>query len=152
MNRDQEDDALLIKYLPYIKKIASKYKNYIEFDDAVQEGLMGFNDAIKKYDPSKNTKFLTYATIYIKKRILRSIENTNRLIRIPVYIQQLKRDIYKVRKVNPLITHEELSKQLNVTTNMISYAELKNTIIELDNTKVYHNENPHKIWIEEANN
>jgi RNA polymerase sigma factor for flagellar operon FliA len=69
-----ERDGLIIEYSPLIKHIASRIAvrlpAHIERDDLISAGVIGLIDAIEKYDPSKETKFRTYAEIRIKGAIL----------------------------------------------------------------------------------
>ena len=63
------------KYLPLIKNIASRYSELpIPFDDLVQEGYIGLLEAAKRFDKKKKTKFTTYATYWIKKKILAALD------------------------------------------------------------------------------
>ncbi len=51
--------------------IARKYSNYgVPYDDLLQEGVLGLIEAEKRFDKSKNVQFSTYATYWIKKKIL----------------------------------------------------------------------------------
>ncbi|MCK9557518.1 MAG: sigma-70 family RNA polymerase sigma factor [Candidatus Cloacimonetes bacterium] len=45
-----------------------------DFEDLVQEGMLGLLEANNRYDPSKGTKFSTYAYYWIEKRILAALE------------------------------------------------------------------------------
>jgi RNA polymerase sigma factor (sigma-70 family) len=42
----------------------------VSFDDLVQEGLIGLYEAEQRYDPDRKVKFATYASFWVKKRIL----------------------------------------------------------------------------------
>jgi DNA-directed RNA polymerase sigma subunit (sigma70/sigma32) len=54
--------------------------------------------------------------------MLKSIESTSSLIRVPVYIKQIKRDIRKLIKIDENITDEDLAEKLNVSVSQIGYA------------------------------
>jgi len=70
-----KEEIFMEKYIPLVKSIAKKYKNFgVDFDDLVQEGLLGILEAEKKFNPLKGTKFSTYATYWIKKKILEALE------------------------------------------------------------------------------
>jgi RNA polymerase primary sigma factor len=90
-------EDMIKKYKRYVYKIANKYRPFIEFDDAVQEGYMGLLEAIKRFKPEKKVKFITYATPWIKQKIVRAIEKTNGLIKLPAYMYQLIKDIKRLK-------------------------------------------------------
>ncbi|HDN97658.1 MAG TPA: sigma-70 family RNA polymerase sigma factor [bacterium] len=70
-----EMENLYQDYLPLIKSIASRYKKEnIPFEDLIQEGFLGLLEAKKRFDPSRKTKFSTYAFYWIKKKILEAIQ------------------------------------------------------------------------------
>ncbi|MCK4359980.1 MAG: sigma-70 family RNA polymerase sigma factor [Candidatus Cloacimonetes bacterium] len=70
-----KEEEIIKEYLPLVKSIANKYKDYgIPLDDLIQDGIIGLWQSIKKFDPKKDTKFSTYATYWIKKRILEALE------------------------------------------------------------------------------
>ena len=54
--------------------------------DLVQEGSLGLIKAAEKFDYTKNFKFSTYATWWIKQTIMRAIANNSKTIRIPVHM------------------------------------------------------------------
>ncbi|MDR0524881.1 MAG: RNA polymerase sigma factor RpoD/SigA [Spirochaetaceae bacterium] len=56
----------------------------IPFMDLVQEGNLGLIRAVEKYDPLKNTKFATYASLWIRQSISRFLASKRRNIRLPL--------------------------------------------------------------------
>ena len=73
--------------LRLVVSIAKKYIGQgVLFMDLVQEGSLGLIKAAEKFDYSKNFKFSTYATWWIKQTIIRAISNNSRTIRIPVHM------------------------------------------------------------------
>ena len=85
--------------LRLVVSIAKKYIGQgVLFMDLVQEGSLGLIKAAEKFDYSKNFKFSTYATWWIKQTIIRAISNSSRTIRIPVHMAD------KIRKYKRVFT------------------------------------------------
>lgn len=74
-----EMDDLIRDYTPFIKAAISKtLKKYIESSDSVLTiGMMGFHEAVTKYDPAKGG-FLSYAQIVIRNRIIDEMRKENK--------------------------------------------------------------------------
>lgn len=78
MNK-QEFEKRVLDNLYIVKIIASKLyariPSGIELEDLVHTGILGLIDAVRKYDPSKGTRFSTYASLRIKGAILDELRN-----------------------------------------------------------------------------
>ena len=71
MGDNEATETLIEKYLNAVRKINYKWGNT---DDGFQEGILGIYEAIKTYDFSYNTKFLTHLYPNIEARIRRFID------------------------------------------------------------------------------
>ncbi len=86
-NSDMAKRKLIQANLRLVVSIAKKYVGQgVLFMDLVQEGSIGLIKAAEKFDYSKNFKFSTYATWWIKQAIIRAIANNSKAIRIPVHM------------------------------------------------------------------
>ena len=72
------------KYRPFVELAALKYKDSpLEYEDIIQEGMIGLLAAIKSYDSKKGASFKTYAKICIDNSIQTALRKFNRQKDIP---------------------------------------------------------------------
>jgi RNA polymerase primary sigma factor len=94
LERQIEDGRRAIQTLVLhnVRLVVSIAKHYVPeslaLEDLVQEGYFGLLRAAEKFDPYRKVKFSTYATWWVRQSIRRAIDNTDRLIRLPVHVQE----------------------------------------------------------------
>jgi RNA polymerase primary sigma factor len=99
-----------------VVKIAHQYAGFgLPLADLISEGNLGLMRAAELYDPKFGTKFLTYASVWIKQRIHRAITSQAKAVRIPVWRSQ------RLRKLSRI--HDEISSQLGRTASEDELAE-----------------------------
>lgn len=57
----------------------------LTLQDMIQEGNLGLMQAAERFEPERGWRFSTYATYWVKQRILRSISDSSRIIRLPAH-------------------------------------------------------------------
>lgn len=131
-------DKLILANLRLVIYVIRKYPTLMGIDqlDLVQAGNLALINAVEKYDITKNISFSVYAIQAIKRTLSRYIKNNQRLIRVPVSIQD---ELYKYSKLHQEyyttygeeIQDDYAAKLLKIKINRLKYIKQYINIINI---------------------
>jgi RNA polymerase primary sigma factor len=134
-------DRFFLSNIRLAVNVAGKYKKYcgtLTLEDLIQEGLIGLDSAILKFDPALGYKFSTYCYWWIRQGITRAINRHSRIIRLPMqandvirksmdYMQQYVCDTGKLPPIADVAKHCNIQKE-----TLLGYLNHNASVISLD--------------------
>lgn len=134
-------DRFFLSNIRLVVQLSGKYTRVagcLTHEDLVQEGMLGLERAIVKFDSSRGYKFSTYAYNWIRQSIFRAISNKARAIRLPCsafltmsharqYIEQVKQKTGKAPSI------EETAREIGVNHSTLkAYLSQDSIVVSLD--------------------
>jgi RNA polymerase primary sigma factor len=128
---DQEALQTLIKAnLKFVVSYVKKYRGMgLGLLDLINEGNIGLIEAAKRFDPSRNVRFISYAVWWIRQAIIHALTQYSRIFNIP---QKLSDQISQMKKKTAELktelgrepTREEVAKAMKITEVDVEDLEL----------------------------
>lgn len=120
------EDKLITANLRFVVSIAKQYQNKgVPLTDLIQEGSLGLIESVKKYDPDKGCRFVTYAAWWIRQSIIKAITEQCRIVKVPankvVDMNKIKKIVNKFEQSNErLPSNYEIEEQTGMNENKIN--------------------------------
>jgi RNA polymerase primary sigma factor len=127
---EQARKKMIRANLRLVINIAKRYIHLgIPFLDLIEEGNLGLMKAVDKFNPKKGFRFSTYGAWWIRQGIIRAIAQQGKMVRLPVYINEMLTKWKKTRerltqKLHRTPSDEEIAKRMRIPKNKIEEINL----------------------------
>jgi RNA polymerase primary sigma factor len=121
-------ERMINSNLRLVVHVAKRYRGHgVPFGDLIQDGVIGLNRAVEKFDYRKGFKFSTYATWWIRQAVQRSIAGQSRTIRVPTHVHERRQTLNRharelETKLGRPATHKELAKASGIALKHVEEA------------------------------
>lgn len=122
-SQDGDESAfnkLIRSNLRYVVSVANRYKGFgLSLEDLINEGNIGLIHAIRRFDPGRGVKLITYAVWWIRQGIMHAIADHTGTVRLPIKQAGLMHKIrltYRTlrQELGREATSEELSERMDM--------------------------------------
>lgn len=85
--KPEDRNKLIEGHLKFVIQVANKYRGMgLELEDLIGFGNIGLFEAAKRFDTTKDFKFITFAVWYIRAEIQKALNDLSRVVRVPSHL------------------------------------------------------------------
>ena len=147
-------DQLITEYLPYVKRIVQRLAVHlpstVDIDDLMNVGVIGLIQAVDRYDPRRDNKFMTYAIFRIKGAVLSELRARDFLSRSNRRkIRELESAYLRLeQKLGREAEDQEIAQELGVDVEQVYRTKQMSSIsfISLEELGVSSRDEKDKLW------
>ncbi|MBD0328977.1 MAG: sigma-70 family RNA polymerase sigma factor [Thermoleophilia bacterium] len=121
-------ERMINSNLRLVVSIAKRYRGHgVPLSDLIQDGVVGLNRAVEKFDWRRGFKFSTYATWWIRQAVQRSVASQARTIRVPTHVGERRQRLARhARRLETVLgrpaTPEELAEASGIALQHVREA------------------------------
>jgi RNA polymerase primary sigma factor len=108
------DRLVLPNFRLILKEVFRYHPSGMKRSDLFQEGILGLHKAVFRFDPSRLTRFSTYATYWIRQAIRKALIDRSRLIRVPQAVQE------ELRNPETHLSSQEIQRVRRIMRDAVS--------------------------------
>jgi RNA polymerase primary sigma factor len=116
----ERDRLVLPNFRLVLKEVFRYHPTGMRRSDLFQEGVLGLHKAVFRFDPTRATRFSTYATYWIRQAIRKALIDKSRLIRVPQAVQE------ELRKEKSTLAKDEAERIRRLMTETMLFSGAEN--------------------------
>jgi len=127
---EQSRKKMIRSNLRLVINIAKRYYYLgIPLLDLIEEGNLGLMKAVDKFNPKRGFRFSTYGAWWIRQGVIRAIAQQGKMVRLPVYINELltkwkKNKERLTQKLHRIPTDDEIAKKMRISKERVEEINL----------------------------
>lgn len=131
--QESNDEEILEKLIELnmglVHKEVNRWSNYmkhkLDYDDLLQEGIIGLLQGIERYRIDKGFQLSTYVMHYIRSKVIRAIHDTGHTVRMPVHMFEKIAKLNKIERQALLLMKDKDYVLSEMDINKAEYESLK---------------------------